>query len=86
MSRFIYDYMIEFLTATFYSLKNVGGVKLELSLYERMAPWLEREVLGHSDGDILPPPKRREPGFYWDSPEWHDLNQNLEKSNYTSAV
>lgn len=87
MFRFMYDFIIDVVAAMCGSLKTLRAVKLDMCLYEGMAGWLEREVLGHDDGEILPLPTSRgglKP--YWSPPPWHDLDQRLEGSNYTPDI
>lgn len=50
--RFIYDFYIDVATAMC-SLKGLGGVNFERSVFEQVRPSLEREVLGYERERIL---------------------------------
>lgn len=92
MFRFIYDFYVDVATAMC-SLKGLGGLKLELSAFEQMRPWLEREVIGYERQCALNSPRDRRleedlwrrPRFYQVVPRWHDASQRLEGSNYKPA-
>lgn len=87
MFRFMYDFIIDVVAAMCGSLKTLGAVKLDMCLYEGMAAWLEREILGHGDGEILPlPTSQGGPKPYRSPSPWHDLDQRLEGSNYTPHI
>lgn len=64
---------------------------MELSAFEQLKPWLEREVLGREspEPEFKGPRARRlwadlwkRPRFYQVVPEWHDGERRLEGSNY----
>lgn len=92
MFRFIYDFYVDVATAMC-SLKGLGRLTLELSAFEQMRPWLEREVLGYERQCPLNSPRDRRleedlwrrPRFYQVVPRWHDASQRLEGSNYKPA-
>lgn len=87
--RFIYDFYVDVATAMC-SLKGLGAVNFELSAFEQVRPWLEREVLGYERERTLESPHARRleadlwqrPRFYQVVPPWHDVNHRLEGSNY----
>lgn len=76
--RFIYDFYMDVVTAMCCELKGLGGLRLYLCAFGQMAPWLEREVLGH-EGDSRP---MRHPANWQMVPQWNDMSQRLEGSNY----
>ncbi|KAK7721234.1 hypothetical protein SLS64_001530 [Diaporthe eres] len=87
--RFIYDFYTDVATAMC-SLKGLGGVNFELSAFEQVRPWLEREVLGYEKERTFESPRARRleedlwrrPRFHQVVPPWHDVNRRLEGSNY----
>lgn len=91
MFRFIYDLYIDVATALC-SLKGLGDVTFDLSVFEQLKPWLEREVLGHHREPTFETPHQermwqalwQRPRWYQVIPPWHDVNHRLEGSNYKS--
>lgn len=89
MFRFIYDFYVDVATALC-ALRGLGDVVLELSAFEQLRPWLEREILGYEREPTFETEyaKRRwddlwqQPRFYQVIPPWHDVNKRLEGSNY----
>lgn len=77
MLRFIYDFAIDITTALC-SLKTLDALRLEMSAFDQLAPWLEREVLGR--GDVPQTTRRLRP--YQKIPNWHRMDQRLVGSNY----
>ncbi|KAL1846100.1 hypothetical protein Daus18300_014350 [Diaporthe australafricana] len=87
---FIYDLYIDVVTALC-ELRGLGALTVELSAFEQLKPWLEREVLGRESPEpkFEGPRARRlwedlwkRPRFYQVVPEWHDAARRLKGSNY----
>lgn len=75
--RFFYDFPIDVTTALC-SLKTLGALRVEMTVFKLLAPWLEREVLGR--GDVL-----QTAGLVRHVvriPRWDRMDQRLEGSNY----
>lgn len=89
MFRFIYDFAID-VTAGLCALRGLRGVLIELSAFQQLKPWLEREVLGHERKLSFETELDRRtwedmwsrPRFYQVVPPWHDMDRRLEGSNY----
>ncbi|ROW03076.1 hypothetical protein VMCG_05760 [Cytospora schulzeri] len=90
MFRFIYDMYIDVATALC-ELRGLGQLVVELSVFEQMKPWLEREVLGREspEPEFEGEHERRhweevwkQPRWYQVAPSWHDGERRLEGSNY----
>lgn len=88
--KFIYDFYIDVTTALC-GLRGLGGLVVELSMFEQLKPCLEREVLGRE----APEPKLenayarrmwadlwKRPRWYQVVPRWHDGERRLEGSNF----
>lgn len=88
MFRFIYDFAMD-VTAGMCALRGLGGVSIELSAFQQLKPWLEREVLGRERELSFETELDRRtwedlwarPRFYQVVPPWHDMDQRLEGSN-----
>lgn len=74
-------------TAMCQELQGLGGVQLHMDTFSELAPWLEHEILGR-DSNRSPPQLQPLGGisFYQAVPEWHNLDQRLEGSNYHAEV
>lgn len=81
--RFLYDMYIDISTAMC-SLHMIGSFEMKLGVFEQLAPWLEREVMGNRYGQIPQPPKRLRP--HQKIPEWHRVDERLFGSNYIPDV
>lgn len=89
MARFIYDLYLDIATALC-SLKGLGDVALEVSVFEQLKPWLEREVLGYQREQTFDTQRQeklwqelwQQPRSFQVIPPWHDVDERLEGSNY----
>lgn len=78
--RFVYDFYIG-ISTSLCSLKELGAVDLDLWPFQKLKPWLEREIMGCRNGyGSLDQPARQ--GYGSHIPAWHDMNKRLEGSNY----
>lgn len=89
MFRCIYDLYIDVATALC-SLKGLGDATFDLSVFEQLKPWLEKEVLGYQREPTFETPHQermwqalwQRPRRYQTIPLWYNMDQRLEVSNY----
>lgn len=90
MFRFMYDFYTDVVT-TLCELRGLGGLVVQLSMFEQLKPWLEREALGREPPEpkletryarILWENLWKRPRWYSVVPRWHDGERRLEGSNY----